>query len=85
MESAGRQSRHIDDGEQIVVPIPQILEKIAEVIQSIPQERISVRTIEKIVHFPVPQISSGNGDIRDQLRRASQGRESCRESRFPYG
>ena len=53
MESAGRQSRHIDDGEQIVVPFPQILEKIAEVIQSIPQEPISERTIEKIVHFPM--------------------------------
>ena len=58
MESAGRQSRHIGDGELIVVLVSQILEKIAEVIQSIPQERISERTIEKIVHSVDPSCQS---------------------------
>ena len=39
--------------EQIVhVPVPQVVEEIAGVVQIIPQERISTRVIDRIVDVP---------------------------------
>ena len=40
----------------ISVPLPQILEQIAEVMKVIQQEQISKRIVEQIVDVPVPQI-----------------------------
>ena len=40
----------------ISVPLPQILEQIAEVMKVIQQEQISKRIVEQIVDVPVPQV-----------------------------
>ena len=40
----------------ISVPLPQILEQIAEMMKVIQQEQISKRIVEQIVDVPVPQI-----------------------------
>ena len=47
-------------GEQIVdLQVPQIRKEIGEVIQLIPQERISDCVVEQIIDSPIPQIQEG--------------------------
>ena len=47
----------------ISVPLPQILEQIAEVMKVIQQEQISKRIVEQIVDVPVPQIPEQIVDV----------------------
>ena len=34
--------------------VPQVVDEIIEVVRLIPQERVQQRTVEQIVHVPVP-------------------------------
>ena len=36
--------------------VPQDMAEIVEVVRLIPQERVHQRTVEQIVHVPVPQV-----------------------------
>ena len=49
----------VPDGEtQVMIEyVPQVMEEIDEVVRSIPQERVEKRTVDQIVHVPVPRVA----------------------------
>ena len=52
--------------------VPQVMEEIDEVVRSIPQERVEQRTVEQIVHVPVPRVVEEIAEVVHSQERISE-------------
>ena len=62
------------DGEtQVTIEfVPQVMEEIADVVRSIPQERVEQRTVEQIVHVPRTTGRGRNSGSLEVYRRPNR-------------